>query len=117
MAQRAAIARGLVNRPGILLLDEPLGALDALTRVRLQRELQRIWRLEKITMILVTHDVDEAIFLSDKVVVMSPKPGRIAGEIEVDLPHPRDRAGPGFAQLKRRILAQMGEYDGQSEAA
>jgi sulfonate transport system ATP-binding protein len=117
MAQRAAIARGLVNRPEILLLDEPLGALDALTRVRLQEELQRIWRVEGVTMILVTHDVDEAIFLSNKIIVMNNNPGRIVSEITVDLPFPRDRAGIEFAALKRRILADMGEYGAQPAAA
>lgn len=117
MAQRAAIARGLVNRPEILLLDEPLGALDALTRVRLQDELQRIWRAEGTTMILVTHDVDEAIFLSDKIIVMNNNPGRIVSEIAVPLSYPRDRAGVEFVELKRRILADMGEYGAQSAAA
>jgi sulfonate transport system ATP-binding protein len=117
MAQRAAIARGLVSRPQILLLDEPLGALDALTRVHLQAELQRIWRLENITMILVTHDVDEAIYLSDKVVVMANGPGRIVDELEIDLPLPRDRAELSFAAYKKRILAAMGEYAGKPEAA
>ncbi|MFG1296896.1 ABC transporter ATP-binding protein [Xanthobacter variabilis] len=113
MAQRAAIARGLVNRPEILLLDEPLGALDALTRVHLQGELQRIWQAEGTTMILVTHDVDEAIFLSDRVVVMAAGPGRIVEEVAVDLPFPRDRAAGDFAAVKRRILTAMGE-DGRS---
>lgn len=109
MAQRGAIARGLVGQPEILLLDEPLGALDALTRVRLQEELQRIWRVEGVTMILVTHDVDEAIFLSDKVIVMNANPGRIVRQIDIDLPRPRDRVSPAFAALKRDILAAMGE--------
>lgn len=109
MAQRAAIARGLVNRPEILLLDEPLGALDALTRQRLQEELLRIWRAEGVTMILVTHDVDEAIYLSDRVVVMNAHPGRIVKDIEVDIPKPRDRASHAFADLKRQILLAMGE--------
>jgi sulfonate transport system ATP-binding protein len=117
MAQRAAIARGLVNRPEILLLDEPLGALDALTRVRLQEELQRIWRVEGTTMILVTHDVDEAIFLSNSIIVMNSNPGRIVSEITVDLPFPRDRASFEFVELKRRILADMGEYDARPAAA
>ena len=111
MAQRAAIARALASRPEILLLDEPLGALDALTRLRLQEELVRIWRAEGVTMILVTHDVDEAIYLSDRVVVMASGPGRILDEIAVDLPRPRDRAGAGFGAIKRQVLSLMGEYE------
>jgi sulfonate transport system ATP-binding protein len=91
MAQRAAIARGLVNRPGILLLDEPFGALDALTRAKLQQELQRIWQEERITMILVTHDVEEAVFLGDRVVVLEPRPGRIKHIVPVGAPRPRSR--------------------------
>lgn len=117
MAQRAAIARGLVGRPEILLLDEPLGALDALTRVHLQTELQRIWRVEQVTMILVTHDVDEAIYLSDKVVVMGSNPGRIVEEVAIALPRPRDRASLEFVNYKRQILAAMGEDAGASAAA
>jgi sulfonate transport system ATP-binding protein len=115
MAQRAAIARALVNKPEILLLDEPLGALDALTRVRLQEEIQRIWRVERVTMILVTHDVDEALFLSDKVIVMNAGPGRIVRELAVELPRPRDRAGARFAEYKRDILSAMGEYHAATE--
>lgn len=109
MAQRGAIARGLVGQPEILLLDEPLGALDALTRVRLQEELQRIWRAEGVTMILVTHDVDEALFLSDEVIVMNANPGRIVKQLRVDLPRPRDRVSPAFAALKREVLEAMHE--------
>ena len=112
MAQRGAIARGLVGQPEILLLDEPLGALDALTRVRLQEELLRIWRVEGVTLILVTHDVDEAIFLSDTVIVMNANPGRIVKQIKVDLPGPRDRVSPAFAALKREVLQAMGEHTG-----
>jgi ABC-type nitrate/sulfonate/bicarbonate transport system ATPase subunit len=87
MAQRVAIARALVNRPRLLLLDEPLGALDALTRARLQQELARIWRAEGITMILVTHDVEEAIRLGQRVVVMQSRPGRIRQVIDVRAYH------------------------------
>ena len=117
MAQRAAIARGLVNQPEVLLLDEPLGALDALTRLRLQEELLRIWRIEKTTMILVTHDVDEAIYLSDRVLVMKSNPGRSVDEIEVDRTRSADRGSAAFAAIKRRILDQMGEYAVHVEAA
>ncbi|NDZ17994.1 sulfonate ABC transporter ATP-binding protein [Variovorax sp. WS11] len=104
MAQRVAIARGLVNRPRVLLLDEPFGALDALTRSRLQNELQRIWQKERITMLLVTHDVEEAVFLGDRVVVMQPSPGRIRRIVEVDLPHPRNRSDPAFIALRDDVL-------------
>lgn len=104
MAQRAAIARALVNNPEILLLDEPLGALDALTRLYLQRELQRIWMQKGITMILVTHDIEEAVFLGDRVVVLQPHPGRIRRVIDLDLPHPRDRDDGVVTRLKKEIL-------------
>lgn len=109
MAQRAAIARGLVTKPEILLLDEPFGALDAMTRARMQVELQRIWGKERITMILVTHDVDEAIFLGDRVVVMEPRPGRIRDVVAIEAARPRDRASGAFAALKGRVLDALGE--------
>ena len=106
MAQRAAIARALVNEPEVLLLDEPLGALDALTRVRLQKELERIWQAKGVTMILVTHDIDEAVFLADRIIVLEPRPGRIRRDLVVDLPHPRDRSLPAFVALRDEILAE-----------
>lgn len=107
MAQRAAIARALVTEPKLLLLDEPLGALDALTRVRVQTELQRIWMAQRSTMLMVTHDVEEALYLGDRVIVMAPHPGRIRRIVEVDLPHPRDRAAPLLHRLKDEILAEL----------
>ena len=112
MAQRVAIARALVNKPEILLLDEPFGALDALTRAYLQQELHRIWQAEGITMILVTHDVEEAVYLGDKVVVMEPRPGRIRRIVPVDLPHPRQRAAAPFTQVKEAVLR---EFSGDPE--
>lgn len=107
MAQRAAIARGLANRPGILLLDEPFGALDALTKARLQDELQRIWQHEQITAILVTHDVEEAVYLGDRVVVMAPSPGRIARLFDITLERPRERTDPRLAKLRSEVLTAL----------
>jgi len=107
MSQRVAIARALVNRPEVLLLDEPFGALDALTRTRLQQELQRIWQAEGITAILVTHDVEEAVYLGDRVVVMQPRPGRIKRIVDVPLRRPRDRASAEFVAIKDDVLSEF----------
>ncbi|HPT86826.1 MAG TPA: ABC transporter ATP-binding protein [Bacillota bacterium] len=107
MAQRVALARALVNRPQILLLDEPFGALDALTRIQMQQEILRIWEIEKNTMILVTHDIDEAIYLGDRVVVMSSRPGTIKKILRVNLPRPRDRSNVEFAYLRREIYREF----------
>jgi sulfonate transport system ATP-binding protein len=107
MAQRAAIARALVTRPDILLLDEPLGALDSLTRSYLQNELLRIWQRERITMVMVTHDVEEAAYLSDKIVVMAPRPGRIKSVVPAPLDRPRRRASPEFADIKEQVFSLL----------
>ena len=106
-AQRVAIARALVPRPEVLLLDEPFSALDAFTRTDLQDHLLDLWADAKPTLILVTHDVDEAIVLADRVMVMCPRPGRIFDEIEVELPRPRDRQSAAFDFVKRRVLAAL----------
>jgi ABC-type nitrate/sulfonate/bicarbonate transport system ATPase subunit len=107
MSQRAAIARALVNKPKLLLLDEPFGALDALTRLHLQTELQRLWQNEGVTMILVTHDIEEAVFLGQQVVVMDARPGRIKRRLAVRLPYPRDRADPELLHIKQQLLAEF----------
>jgi ABC-type nitrate/sulfonate/bicarbonate transport system ATPase subunit len=104
MSQRAAIARALAPRPRLLLLDEPLGALDSFTRSRLQSELLALWEHEKITVVMVTHDVEEAVFLSNRVAVMEPRPGRIKEIVTIDQPHPRGRTDGAFIAQRQRIL-------------
>jgi sulfonate transport system ATP-binding protein len=103
MAQRVAIARTLANKPEIILLDEPFGALDALTRIQMQQEILRIREQEKVTMVLVTHDIDEAVLLGDRVVIMGNRPGTIQEIINVKLSYPRDRNSNDFINLRRKI--------------
>lgn len=107
MGQRAAIARALASRPKLLLLDEPFGALDALTRIRMQQELLRIWSAQRTTMVLVTHDIDEAIFLADRIVVLSSRPGTIKRVIGVDILRPRDRTSYRSIQLRKSIYREF----------
>jgi len=104
MAQRVALARALINHPKLMLLDEPLGALDAFTRMRMQDEVLRLWEARRTTMLLVTHDIDEAIYMSDRIVIMTQGPGRIERTIPITLQRPRDRGGAEFLRLRGEIL-------------
>jgi ABC-type nitrate/sulfonate/bicarbonate transport system ATPase subunit len=117
MAQRAALARALINHPKVLLLDEPLGALDAFTRMRMQDEVLRIWQARGTTMLLVTHDIDEAIYMSDRIVIMSPRPGRVERIIEINLERPRQRNGTEFMRLRADILELLHFAGSGAEAA
>jgi sulfonate transport system ATP-binding protein len=112
MAQRVAIVRALICQPKVLLLDEPFGALDALTRIHMQGEIEKIWELEKTTMILITHDIEEAIFLGDRVVVFSPRPAAINSIIPVPLKRSRDRKSPEFANIRKMVENAFGETIG-----
>ena len=107
MAQRVALARALINHPKVLLLDEPLGALDAFTRMRMQDEVLRLWENRRTTMLLVTHDIDEAIYMSDRILIMTPAPGRIDREIHFDLARPRDRTSDSFLRFRSEILEHL----------
>jgi len=107
MAQRVAIARALINKPKVLLLDEPMGALDSFSRADIQDKLLELHKENETTMILVTHDVDEAIYLSDRIVIMTPRPGKISEIMDINLPHPRHRGGTDFLYLRRTILEKI----------
>ncbi len=114
MCQRASLARALIGHPQALLLDEPLGALDAFTRMNMQDELLRIKKEQDMTMIMVTHDVDEAVYLADKIVVMTPRPAKIESIIDVKLSQPRDRNNPEFIRLRSEIL-QILDFAGKEK--
>ena len=107
MAQRVSLARALINHPKVLLLDEPLGALDAFTRMRMQDEVLRLWENRRTTMLLVTHDIDEAIYMSDHILIMTQAPGRVDREIDVDLVRPRDRSSESFLRFRSEILEYL----------
>ncbi len=104
MAQRVSLARALASEPDALFLDEPFGALDAFTRMNMQDELVRIWQEKKPTVVMITHDVDEAIYLSNRIIIMSPRPGRVRKIIEVSNSYPRNRNGSDFINIRKEIL-------------
>lgn len=107
MAQRVALVRSLINEPDILLLDEPLGALDAFTRMNMQDEILKIWSEKQQLAIMVTHDVDEAIYMGTRVLVMDANPGRIVDDIRIEQPYPRKRSSEEFVELRNRILNRL----------
>jgi ABC-type nitrate/sulfonate/bicarbonate transport system ATPase subunit len=108
MRQRASIARALVMNPEVLLLDEPYGALDAITRLTMQNELIKLWQGTGKTVLLITHDIDEAVYLADTIYVMSPRPGRVIRSVKSDMPRPRDRNSAEFVHLRQQIMESLG---------
>ncbi|MWC30966.1 ABC transporter ATP-binding protein [Paenibacillus sp. MMS18-CY102] len=116
MSQRVAIARALLRKPKVLLLDEPFGALDAFTRSHMQEALLDIWETNKTSMVLVTHDIDEAVFLSTRVVVLDAKPGRIKDIVPIDLPYPRKRTSRAFTELRTHVLSKLEHTEQEQDA-
>jgi len=108
MKQRLEVARALAVNPDVLLLDEPFGALDSITRLLMRSELLRIWEAEKKTILFVTHDIEESVQLADRVIVMSARPAEIRTVVEIDIPHPRDLSSPRYLQLRDRIFEEIG---------
>lgn len=111
MAQRTSLARALVNDPAVLILDEPLGQLDSLTRLAMQGELVRLWQRQRFTALLVTHDVEEALMLATRVIVLSPRPARVVADLPVDLPYPRHRESAQLQVLRTDVLRRLGFVD------
>lgn len=107
MAQRVSLIRTMINEPEVFLLDEPLGALDAFTRMNMQDEILSLWQKNKHIMIMVTHDVDEAIFMSNRVIVMAPRPGRIKKDVFIDMPYPRNRTSDEFMHYRKEIMEML----------
>ncbi len=118
MQQRVAVARALAVDPDILFMDEPFGALDAMTRLKMQDEISNIWEAKKKTILFVTHDIEEAVFLADRIVIMSPHPGKIKTIIDVPMPRKRDRTGADFLEIRDQVFHQFEhEFDGLKEKA
>ena len=107
MAQRVALVRTLINQPDILLLDEPLGALDAFTRMNMQDEILKIWQAKGQLALMVTHDVDEAVYMGTRVIVMDANPGRVVADIKIDEEYPRDRSSAAFVEYRNQILNRL----------
>ncbi|NTZ18642.1 ABC transporter ATP-binding protein [Paenibacillus sp. JMULE4] len=111
MAQRVAIARALLRKPKVLLLDEPFGALDAFTRAHMQEVLLDIWQKNRTTMIFVTHDIDEAVFLANRIVILKPRPGSIRSVVTVDLPFPRKKSSISFQEIRFKVMNEFEQIE------
>jgi NitT/TauT family transport system ATP-binding protein len=117
MQQRVAIARALAYNPAVLLMDEPFAALDALTRDDMQRLLADVWRETRKTVIYVTHNVAEAVYLADRVIVMTPHPGTVKTQVKIDLPRPRDPLSVEFLDMQKELLRHLGQDHTKDQAA